>query len=98
MLPSLRSGDLVVGIAATQVRPGDVILFREPHQGFYVIHRVLEVTGSRIITRGDNNPPSLTETVAADRVYARVILRLPRLGHGVGWIKKHLIGAKHGRS
>ena len=90
MLPTLRPGDLVLGARPTALQPGDIILFREPDWGLDIIHRIVDVAGDRITTRGDNNPASVTETVTTDRVAAKVILRLPRIGYAILWIKRHL--------
>ena len=93
MRPAFHPGDLVVGVRPVSLRRGDVVLFHERSQNRYVIHRIVEVRGRDITTRGDNNPPAVTETVTPDRIEAKVVLRMPWIGRGILWMQKHLRGA-----
>jgi signal peptidase I len=60
MLPTLEGGDLVViqGATLDQVHVGDIIVYNGlcSVSGESVIHRVIQITGSGLITKGDNNP------------------------------------------
>lgn len=94
MRPALEPGDLVVGVWPSSLQRGDVVLFHEPLHKFWVIHRVIDVTAGHVRTRGDSNPLSLIEIVRADRIKARVILRVPRMGCAILWLKRN-IGAIH---
>lgn len=94
MRPAFNPGDLVVGVRPTSLRRGDVVLFHERSQERYVIHRIVEVRGRDMITRGDNNPPAVTETVTPERIEARVVLRMPWIGRGILWMQQHLRGAR----
>lgn len=53
MRPALRSGDrLVLGpVDGAGVRPGEIVLWS--HRGRVVVHRVVELRGSELRTRGD---------------------------------------------
>ena len=59
MLPTLEGGDLVViqGVPMSQVHVGDIIVYGGncSASGLSVVHRVVEVTGAGLITKGDNN-------------------------------------------
>jgi signal peptidase I len=66
MLPTLEQGDLVVieNVPASSIRAGDIIVYGGSCSRFLdtngapisVIHRVVNVTSSGFITKGDNNP------------------------------------------
>jgi signal peptidase I len=65
MLPTLQQGDLVVidNVPMNSIHVGDVIVYSGTCSGVYydggpapVIHRVVQVTASGFITKGDNNP------------------------------------------
>ncbi len=47
MLPTLRSGDFVVGRAVDEVEAQDVVAFQHPHRpGFWLIKRVIATSGT----------------------------------------------------
>jgi signal peptidase len=60
MLPTLEGGDLVViqNVQLSDVHVGDVIVYNGlcSSQGESVVHRVIQITASGLITKGDNNP------------------------------------------
>ena len=87
MRPALRPGDLVVTTRPATLRHGDVVLFREPTRRLRVIHRIVEFDRDSVITRGDNNPPGLTERVLVNSIEAKVGLKIPWLGHLVLWLQ-----------
>ena len=94
MRPALRPGDLVVTTRPATLRHGDVVLFREPTRRLAVVHRIMDVDGDAVITRGDNNRPGLTERVPVNSIEAKVRLRIPWLGHLVLWLQSRT-GATH---
>ena len=53
MWPRIKDGTLVrvEPCSGRRVRPGDVVLFERP--GRFVLHRVLRVSGSRLLLKGD---------------------------------------------
>ncbi|NPA05346.1 MAG: signal peptidase I [Crenarchaeota archaeon] len=61
MLPLLVSGDLVITTKATNVRIGDIIVYKScTSPGSFIIHRVVDILrrGQEVfyVTKGDNNP------------------------------------------
>jgi len=78
MLPTYRTGDLVVGVATYLVgyRVGDVVVwFATVTHG--VIHRVINASDTYVVTKGDNNPlPDLP--IPRGFVKYTVVLRVPR--------------------
>jgi signal peptidase I len=59
MLPTLEGGDLVViqGVPVSDVHVGDIIVYNNlcSTGGESVVHRVVNITSSGLITKGDNN-------------------------------------------
>jgi signal peptidase I len=92
MRPTLGVGDVVVTkpVAAQDVRPGDVITFKDPeHHNRMLTHRVtlVHLSGDRVLlaTKGDaNNRAERWMTPAGGRV-GRVVYHLPLIGYGLVW-------------
>lgn len=94
MVPTLEVGDLVVveSVPYSSIHVGDVIVFARPSEfgactSEVIVHRVVEVTPSGLITQGDNrqtNPvpdePNTWPPVPADCVRGEVMVSLPYLG------------------
>ena len=52
MLPTLRPGNIIVGIWPRYIRPGDVVIVR--HEGLDKVKRVKDLVGDRVYLVGDN--------------------------------------------
>lgn len=83
MSPALRPGTLVVvfPVAPSRIRPGDVVMFRQPDQPERIVtHRVLTVANGVIVTKGDaNGAPDPWRVRSAD-VIGKVAVAIPRVG------------------
>src|SRR5439155_25760356 len=58
MSPTLRPGDAIVvdQVAASDVKPGDIITFYDPANRLNIAHRVVRIRdGPRFVTKGDAN-------------------------------------------
>lgn len=85
MYPALNRGDLILvkEVAAEEIEVGTVVVFR--HGGGLAVHRVIEIEGDTIITRGDANPK------ADDPItYDDIVGRVPTIGESL--VKVPLIG------
>ncbi|MBR6185633.1 MAG: S24/S26 family peptidase [Clostridia bacterium] len=75
MFPSIRMDRDYVTIMPVLdgVEVGDIVLFDDPYQDRFVLHRVWRVDGDRVLTWGDNckNPD---REIPIDAVYGRVVL------------------------
>jgi signal peptidase I len=74
-------------IPVSQVRPGDIVLFKPPNAEAQYAHRVVTVSGSSahpvITTKGDaNSAPDLWHARLDGRTVPEVIGEVP----GVGWV------------
>ncbi|MDG6967255.1 MAG: signal peptidase I [Nitrososphaerota archaeon] len=97
MVPTLQVGDLVVTApqSYSTIHVGQVIVFQEPTsqgtcpnpEGLTVVHRVVAVTASGLITQGDDrvtNPhpdePSEWPPIPSECVKGVVVVAIPYLG------------------
>jgi signal peptidase len=87
MWPALKSGDLVVikGCSAEELSPGEIVVYQSPEGSGMIIHRILEVDGGEIVTKGDaNDEPD--DPVGAGDIVGVVVnvgahpMRVPYLG------------------
>jgi len=78
MLPTYRTGDLVLGVATYLVgyRVGDIVVWYATYT-HGVIHRVISISDNYMITKGDNNPIS-DPPVPKEWVRYVVVLWIPR--------------------
>jgi signal peptidase len=88
MVPTLGVGDIVVEkpVAPRDVRIGDVITFRSPHDELRLLtHRVVRVRASggtvSFETRGDANTGAERWAIEDDGTLGRVSYRIPKLGY-----------------
>lgn len=93
MLPFIRGGrDSVTLTAVDEIRDYDIVL-AEVADGVYVLHRVVEIDGDKIVLMGDGNICG-RETCLRDKVVAKAI-RIIRDGKKVDCLSvKHLRAAK----
>ena len=72
MIPTLRSGDeiIVEPVPIEALRPGDLILFQGGRE--LVCHRLVEVSGGALLTRGDAGL-SAGERIAPHQVLGKVV-------------------------
>lgn len=85
MYPALNRGDLILvkGVTPEEIEVGTVVVFR--HGGGLAVHRVVNIMGERITTKGDANPK------ADDPItYDDIVGRVPAIGESL--VKIPLIG------
>jgi signal peptidase I len=68
MEPMFSQGDMVFVRRASEVRSGDVILYRSSDTGQRILHRVTSTSGSGFITKGDNNARIDTDEPTMDDI------------------------------
>lgn len=87
MLPTLHVGDLAIAVGASEIRPGDIIIYAAncpalPRED--IIHRVIAINNSYVITKGDNNATNPIPDpcpVSFRQIKGKVVLVLPLLGY-----------------
>ena len=60
---------------------GDIVVYTRASGGEQIVHRVVDITETGAITRGDANHNDDGVSVTADNLYARYIAHVPYLGH-----------------
>ena len=60
---------------------GDIVVYTRASDGEQIVHRVVDITDTGAITRGDANHFDDGVSVTADNLYARYIAHIPYLGH-----------------
>jgi len=59
MEPEIKKGDILISVAPTNLRVGDIVLFDLPHREdkIPIVHRIIKILeGDRYLTKGDANP------------------------------------------
>ncbi len=85
MEPALQVDDLVVIRETDTVQVGDIIVYQSRHS--LVIHRVMEISGDAIVTRGDaNNAPD--EAITMSQVKGVMVASIPGIGAAVRLVKQ----------
>ena len=83
MVPTYYKGDLIFVQGTDDVSVGDIIVFDAPAYKYPIIHRIIDVNGGTLVTKGDNNVnPDPWGTTVSD-VHGKSVLRIPFLG----WVK-----------
>ncbi len=80
MEPDFSEGDVAVVRPASDYAVGDVIAYHNPDLGQIVMHRVVEESGGRLVTQGDNNGWVDSHHPAPEEVMGSLSLHLPGLG------------------
>ncbi|GLY19462.1 signal peptidase I [Kineosporia rhizophila] len=90
MSPQVQVGDVLVSgeVAPSELRPGMVVLFRDPVDPERVIsHRIAAVNeDGSFTTQGDANPTADTAAVPAGNVLGVARLRVPWIGYPAVWL------------
>ena len=87
MRPSLHPGDLALVVNASKLRVGEIVVYAAdcpllPRED--VIHRVVEINGSMIVTKGDNNATNPVPDpcpVRVEQVKGKIVFAIPLLGY-----------------
>lgn len=86
MAPSLRAGDLVLlRPTGKKIKPGTVITY--DFQGEQFTHRVVEVVGEMLVTKGDNNQEVDPWQVPFSDVVGVPNVRIPYGGYLLEFVK-----------
>lgn len=73
MIPTFCPGHLLyVRPTAHDITSGDVIVFADPSGNSYVVHRIVAMTDTEFVTRGDNNSSNDPFPILSDQVIGRV--------------------------
>ena len=82
MLPSIWPGDIACVSRVAAYRPGDVVLFSR--KGRLFVHRVVEMSGGAVVTRGDSMLDADPPVAVSDVLGAGGVDRAGRVAGGDG--------------
>lgn len=88
MIPVLNKGDMIFVYNNDDYEVGDIIVYENLETrrvlGYPIIHRIIDINGGAIKTKGDNNPaPDPWGSIYKNDIYGKVAVKLPLLG----WVK-----------
>lgn len=94
MEPVIYRGDVILlyGDKAKPFTVGEIVTFQVENRGPYIVHRIIEVNGTNILTKGDNNKVAdnnnflYKDRISAQNIKGRVWLTLPRIALPFTWI------------
>jgi signal peptidase I len=76
----LSRGDLLFVVKPLNLHVGDIVIYQRDSSGLTIVHRVIEVQGERIVTKGDNNYDS-DPSITLPNVQGKVVFAVPVLGY-----------------
>lgn len=65
MIPEFKSKDMLIIKLTDEFKVGDIVTFEE--EDFFITHRVIEIKGNTLTTKGDNNNAA-DQPITRDRV------------------------------
>ncbi|MBE6972007.1 MAG: signal peptidase I [Ruminococcaceae bacterium] len=84
MEPALSIDDLIVVCRTQDVAMGDIVVYQDGN--ILVVHRIVNIDGDRVITRGDANNVA-DDPIGRDAIKGVVVFRIPRGGAAVALIR-----------
>jgi signal peptidase I len=80
-----NKGDIMVLVGADNVNIGDVVVFGSGYGTEPIIHRVVDIDGDIVMTKGDHNIAQMPfeRNINKEAVFGKAVLRIPYLG----WVK-----------
>ena len=79
MEPTIKTGAIVVVKPQTEYQVSDIITFKSGRNN--VTHRIIEINGTEISTKGDANDSADINPIARRNIEGRVLLDVPWLGY-----------------
>ena len=83
MIPVLQKGDMLFVYNDGDYEVGDIVVYYTTHKPYPIIHRIIEINGDKIRTKGDANSIADPWETPTTSVYGKTSLKLPLLG----WVK-----------
>ncbi len=88
MEPEISLDDLIVNKAQDGYEVGDIITFENGSS--LTTHRIVGISESGYITKGDANNTEDTSPVAQERIVGKVVFSVPKVGLVIGYLKTPL--------
>ena len=88
MVPTLRTGDLVILHRADPYAPGDLVAYHSRSLDRIVIHRIVGVDGGRFVMRGDANSWEDPDRPTEAEILGERWITIPGAGRLLGWVQR----------
>ena len=75
----LSRGDLLFVVRPDNLKVGDVIIYNRL-DGFTIVHRLIEINGNYVVTKGDNNADQ-DKTINVSQIQGKMVFAMPVLGY-----------------
>ena len=75
----LSRGDLLFVVKPINLEVGDVVIYNRL-DGFTIVHRIIEINGNYIVTKGDNNAVH-DQTINVSQIQGKMVFAMPVLGY-----------------
>ena len=86
MAPAFEVGDLLIYQSVKKYQIGDMVAFQDKENDL-VTHRIVEIDGDVVVTKGDANPIE-DEPIEYNDIYGKVILIIPKVGNIIMFLQK----------
>ena len=83
MVPVLQKGDMVFVYNDGTYDVGDIVVYHTQYRPYPIIHRIIEIQGENIRTKGDHNSIADPWITPVSSVYGKTAIKIPLLG----WVK-----------
>ncbi len=87
MEPTLHKGDLLFVKGKTELNVGDIVVYQS--EGILVVHRIVDIEGNLITTKGDANNVS-DEPFNSEHIKGKVVFKIPSVGYAIDFLKTPL--------
>lgn len=84
MEPEFSKGDLIVVAERDKYHENEIVVYQDVSS--LVVHRIIEIDGDRVITKGDANP-SPDQPISMGAVKGKVLFWIPFVGKLVSFLK-----------
>lgn len=91
MEPTIKVGDMIIiDTKAERYQKGDIVTFYDINNAF-VTHRIIEIDGKEMVTKGDNKANSIDDPTSVDKIVGKHIYTLGKLGILITSLKSPLV-------
>jgi signal peptidase I len=87
MQPVLYEGDLVIVRKAPLYQIGDIVSYKDPTIGAFIIHRIIAEAQDFFITKGDNNSWIDASHPTEDQIVGKLWIHLPKTSSVIEWVR-----------
>lgn len=88
MSPTLEVDDVVIVSKDDGYQENDIVIYQHGHS--LIIHRIIEINGDEVITKGDFNNAA-DSPIDVSNIKGKMIYRIPKIGYLIYLIRKPIV-------